>query len=254
MCSVKNGTTTEPFPVSSPKFSFPRGNAKLGKETLTFSLPAGHSCPFAKDCRACANKKTGRIRDGADAKFRCFSATAEAAFQSVRKARWDNWRLVKTGLRKGTLPKDLVAAIHPNAKFVRIHIGGDFYSQAYLDAWIKTAELRPDVIFYAYTKSIGFWLERHRHIPVNLRLTASLGGTEDALAEKYRLPTVRVVFHPKETKLQIDHDDALARAAIRTDFALLIHGCQKKGSPAADAIAALKSDEIPFGYPAKKAA
>lgn len=74
---------------------FGNGNAKLRKGIATFSLPAGWTCPGAKDCLAKANRETGKITDGDNIKFRCFSASNEAIFPAVRKARWKNFELLK---------------------------------------------------------------------------------------------------------------------------------------------------------------
>ena len=250
--------------------AFAKGNAKIGRETLTFSLPSGHSCPMALHCMAKACQKTGRITDGPDQKFRCFSASAESAFPSVRKSRWKNFkeciRILKA--KSGgpeSLARALVEAMDKRSKgkpahSVRIHVGGDFFSAAYLKAWAMAARRRPQTIFYAYTKSISLWLDLQKELgrgwPANFRLTASLGGAEDHLVAEHGLPTVEVVFHPQEAQrkgLEIDHDDSRARAAIRSNFALLLHGCQKKGSGASAAIARLKKEKVPFGY-RKKAA
>jgi hypothetical protein len=232
-------------------FTFTKGNAKVGKDTLTFSLPSGHSCPFAHLCLTKADKNTGHITDGPQQEFRCFSASAEAAFPSVRKARWKNWELVQKHLKNGNLAQKLSADIPEKTKFVRIHVAGDFFSQDYFDAWLEVARLRPKTIFYAYTKSLPFWKKRLSTIPHNLRLTASLGGKKDKLAGQLLLPTAQVVLHPKQAKLaklEIDHDDSLAKTPIRRPFALLIHGTQPKGSEAASAISQLKRQKITFSY------
>jgi hypothetical protein len=68
-------------------------NAKIGYESL--SLLSGYSCPFALDCLAKVDLETYKIIDGPDALFRCFSATAEAAFPSVRRQRQHNFDLLK---------------------------------------------------------------------------------------------------------------------------------------------------------------
>lgn len=241
--------------MKNPQFSFSKGNAKIGPGTLTFSLPAGHTCPFAQQCLAKANQKTGKITDGPKQEFRCFSASSESAFPSVRKSRWKNLRLVKKYLKEGKLAQELVKAIPEKTVDVRIHVGGDFFSQAYFDAWIQVALILPKTIFYAYTKSLPYWAARSHTIPTNFRLTASMGGKADSLADELLLPSVSVIFHPKEAQgLEIDHDDRHAKAAIRRNFALLIHGPQQKGSKASKAIGILKAEHIEFGYSKKKAA
>ncbi len=39
---------------------------------------------------------------------------------------------------------------------IRIHDSGDFFSRPYYRAWVEVAEACPEMIFYAYTKSIPF--------------------------------------------------------------------------------------------------
>ena len=58
---------------------FGHGNAKLDPAVFTFSLPAGHFCPFANECRSKSNRLTGRIKDGPNTEFRCYAASSEAA-------------------------------------------------------------------------------------------------------------------------------------------------------------------------------
>jgi hypothetical protein len=50
-------------------------------------------------------------------------------------------------------------SLPPEATIVRIHVSGDFYSEAYFLAWIDVAKQRPDVKFYAYTKSLHFGIK-----------------------------------------------------------------------------------------------
>ncbi|MBN9520832.1 hypothetical protein J0H58_20315 [bacterium] len=50
---------------------FGQGNAKLDAAITTFSLPAGYTCPFARECHSKAHRDTGHIRDGRDTRFRC---------------------------------------------------------------------------------------------------------------------------------------------------------------------------------------
>jgi hypothetical protein len=60
---------------------------------------------------------------------------------------------------------------------VRLHDSGDFYSQEYLDAWKKIAQALPDMVFYAYTKSLH--LDLYSDKPENFKLVQSLGGVYD---------------------------------------------------------------------------
>jgi hypothetical protein len=142
-------------------------------------------------------------------------------------------------------------SLPPRWNTVRIHVGGDFFSQAYFDAWLEVAVANPKKIFYAYTKSINFWAERMLDIPGNFRLTASLGGRYDNLAERLGLKTAEVVLHPndaKAKKLPLDHDDSHAYGRSMKPFALLIHGQQKKASEAAAAVKVLKEEGVDYTY------
>ena len=70
---------------------------------------------------------------------------------------------------------------------VRIHDSGDFFSDAYLTAWLRIFRARPGIQFYCYTKEI----RRFRDLvepdpPPNFRWTFSYGGTQDHLIDPTR--------------------------------------------------------------------
>src|SRR4051812_42633880 len=75
---------------------FGQGNLKLPPWVTTFSLPAGHACPFAKACRASAEPETGRIRDGPAIEYRCYKASEEARYRSSRENGWHNLQLLRS--------------------------------------------------------------------------------------------------------------------------------------------------------------
>lgn len=65
--------------------------------------------------------------------------------------------------------------------WVRIHDSGDFFSDAYLQAWLRICRTRPDTNFYAYSKEV----ERFRQLvepnpPPNFLWVFSYGGTQDS--------------------------------------------------------------------------
>jgi len=242
------------------ELKFSNGNAKLEKGIAIFSLPAGHSCPCASLCKSKLVKKSGNaggygVQDGPDCKFRCFAATDEAMYPSVRKQRWHNFNLLKSCKSKGEMVEMIKTSL-PQSTFnlpVRIHSSGDFFSQMYLDAWIEVAKSFPERVFYGYTKSLHFLVKRLNVIPDNFRLTASYGGKFDSLIIKYNLKSATVVFSVEEAQklnLEIDHDDSLAYKG-NNSFALLLHGSQPAGSPAASAWSALKKIGI-GGYDKQK--
>ena len=145
-----------------------------------------------------------------------------------------------------SMPKD--------AGIVRIHVAGDFFNSDYMWAWWLTASENPNTLFYAYTKSLRYWIDIPNQMPIldNFILTASYGGRDDHLIDMTadspigeKLRSTKVVFSEAEAEalgLEIDHDDShAARPSLRDqDFALLIHGTQPKGSEAATALKELK--------------
>lgn len=221
------------------KLSIKMGNAKLDG-IYTFSLPAGHTCPGARECLAKVAREGGPIVNGKDTRFRCFAASMENLFPNVRNSRWDN-------LDKLRKSKDLVKLISeslPGRKgsIYRVHVSGDFYSKDYMAAWFLVARMFPDRTFYAYTKSLGHWIMLINDKPDNFILTASKGGTQDYLIKEYNLKYAEVVFTVEEAEqlgLEIDHDDSHAFEGTKP-FALLLHGKQKAGTKAAEALRDLK--------------
>lgn len=217
------------------------------RKVYSLDILSGWSCPFARECLSKVHvdihgKRT--VRDGLETEFRCFSASQEALFKGVYDLRKHNFDLLRKsgdmlGLLSDSLPK--------NAGIIRIHVAGDMFSQAYLEAWAMLACERPDVLFYAYTKSLKYWLElrSRRAVPKNLILTASYGGRDDGLIKKNRLRYAKVVYSVEQAEslgLDIDHDDSHAAdpSKWRQSFALLIHGTQPAGSVAGKAVKALK--------------
>lgn len=231
---------------------FGKGNSKLGKETFTFSLPAGFTCPGASECLAFAHPDYGTIKDGPEQRFRCFSASTENLYASVRESRHRNLRLLQLNREHKAMVQLIMDSLPKEAKKVRIHVSGDFYSQSYFDAWLAVAQQRFDIVFYAYTKSIPYWAKQLTCLPENLVLTASMGGKFDDLATNLGLPYAKVVFSPEEAAeegLQIDHDDSLAsQIHPRVNIALLLHGKQPAGSSASKAQSAMTKRGIAFSY------
>lgn len=67
---------------------------------------------------------------------------------------------------------------------LRIHDGGDFFAEWYLEMWIRIARKRPHVLFYAYTKSVSMVLPYLDRMPVNMVIIFSYGGLEDHLIDR----------------------------------------------------------------------
>ena len=222
---------------------------KVGLVLKTFTLPAGHTCPAAKDCFSRADRETGKVTDGPDTVFRCFMASAEARSPSLRKLVWHNLELIKEALKRDAqagfenMPhtSQLINKSLPK-KFdiMRVHVGGDYFSRQYLMAWIEVAKLNPDKVFYSYSKSLHLF--KQFALPENLVLTASRGGKHDDLIDLHGWKEALVVYSEEEAAergLEIDHDDSHA-AFGEDNFALLIHGTQPAGSMASEALQAIK--------------
>jgi hypothetical protein len=226
------------------------GNAKI--EYPSLSLPSGRSCPSALDCLAKVKIVDGKrkIFDGAVAKFRCFSATTEAVFRTVYEQREHNYNLLRECNTVEEMHNLLNDSIKDSYTPFRIHVGGDFFNQNYFDAWVKYAGENPHRIFYAYTKSIKYWVKRLKRIPNNLKLTASRGGRDDDLIRvhtklKNMIEAIVVSSEQeaREKNLEIDTDDSLAIRNTKS-FALVIHGTQKQGSEQARIVEQNKRNKV----------
>jgi hypothetical protein len=215
-------------------------------------LPAGYTCPFADRCKTFAHRKGKEfpIQPGQDkplklkqqGDLRCFAASREAQYKDLRELRWRNLDLVNMfkGDKDGMIDLMLRSIEYyeytkKKIRLFRIHDSGDFFSQEYFDAWIETANRRPDILFYAYTTSLPYWSERINDLPKNMRLIASKGGKRDDLIDKHDLRQAIVVLDKGEAirqRLNIDVNEFLAIFSDQ-DFALLVHNTQKKGTEAA---------------------
>ena len=141
------------------------------------------------------------------------------------------------------MSKLIQKSLPEKATVIRIHVGGDFFNENYMRAWTIVAKNNPNVTFYAYTKSLPYWikLKDEKVIPSNFKLNASKGGRFDSLIDKHKLKYAEVVFSEQEAidkNLDIDHDDTHAFLQDKP-FALLLHGVQPKGSAASNALKAL---------------
>lgn len=211
---------------------FSPGNAKL-KGIPSISLLSGYACPFAHNCLAKVDLETKKLIDGPHQIYRCFSASQEVLFKGVFNQRKYNYDLIRSMKTKEEMVELLQASLpNPKKKIIRLHVAGDFFNQTYFDAWLEVARNNPDKLFYAYTKSLPFWIKRMNEIPNNLKLTASKGGRFDHMIDEYKLKYVQVVTSIEEAEalgLELDHDDSHAYASDKS-FSLFIHGTQKAGS------------------------
>lgn len=113
-----------------------RGNVKLNTSILSFSLLPVVTCKSL--CKGCYDVKSLR-------------------HTSVRKKRYVNTSLAIHNL--STLEALIIKQIKNSrtCKFVRIHVGGDFFASDYVKMWTRiTSEIgkvKPSIKFYTYTKT-----------------------------------------------------------------------------------------------------
>ena len=134
-----------------------------------------------------------------------------------------------------------------SAEIVRIHVAGDFKSQAYFNAWVEVAQRNPDKIFYAYTKSLKFWIRKINDLPENFIMTASYGGMKDKLISQHGLRSAKVIFSMEEANgLHVDIDDSHAAAPEKRNqsFALMLHGVQPPNTAASAAWEKIKNHAV----------
>jgi hypothetical protein len=166
-----------------------------------WNLPTGHTCPFAMECLVKVDRVTGKFKNSSNA-YRCYASSAER-FPNVRNLRWNNFDYAKGGG---------IPIVPPKAIAVRIHSSGDFFNQQYFDTWLQVCRDNPRVEFWAYTKSVGYWVKRIDEIPSNLVLTASYGGKQDHLIKEYELKHAIIVPSKSDAVgMPIDTNDDEAR-------------------------------------------
>lgn len=111
----------------------PLGNRKVGR-VLTFSLPSGITCPGSSPwCRA-----------------NCYALRLERLRPHCRQAYLRNLVL---SLDWNTFTERILESLPSDARFIRLHVGGDFHGPAYIEAWQTICDARPKVRFWCYTRS-----------------------------------------------------------------------------------------------------
>lgn len=115
-----------------------------------FGLPALQSCPGA----VLAPDETGRKAICAG----CYALDGNYRFAPVRRSQEIRYEWVK-GLmrsrqgRRGFVTTMVKAIGRLQEPYFRIHDSGDFFSEAYVRAWIEIAKRLPGVKFWAPTRS-----------------------------------------------------------------------------------------------------
>lgn len=113
-------------------------NRKLDKYIAVCNLPSHKTCPGK-------TKICSKI---------CYATKSERIYgYKVNNKR----RLVFEESLKDTFVEKIISELKNMSHItrVRLHESGDFYSQKYLDKWIKIAKALPHITFLAYTRSFN---------------------------------------------------------------------------------------------------
>lgn len=242
--------------------TFQGGNAKLNHSFM--SLPAGVSCPFAGDCLTFYNPEDNKLYIASENNGKiCYAAAKEAGqgpkgdegAKSYRKMIYRNFYVINNGLKQGyaNLADILTKSInahelnHGIMSEIRIHEDGDFYSEEYFKAWVKTAMMNPETHFYFYTKSVSYlvnYLKHNSKLPSNFVPSISSNFNEKQKKQfeyykalghgKVKVAKIYNTYDDVPENVPIDKTDAYAMDPnYNGEFALVYHGTGVGGSEAA---------------------
>lgn len=141
-----------------------------------FTLPACPEC-----CKFC----TEEVKKG------CFGTTGRMSCDLQQNAYRRNLQAVRDGTIWAKLDEELDlfsgrARKAGKTLYLRVHSSGDYFSKEYLQHWLDMAGRHPDIIFYSYTKAIG-WVklaQAEGRVPDNFRFVFSIGSTQDILLDE----------------------------------------------------------------------
>ncbi len=137
--------------------------AMSGVKTFNFGIPAYRAasgfvtCPYAGTCASgCYAQQGAYVWGNVKPAFeRRLDLTKSPAFVTIIDAEIKRRKIAR----------------------VRIHDSGDFYSPQYLEKWLEIIRRNPLTSFYAYSKSIPFFMRVE--MPDNFQVIFSEGGKLD---------------------------------------------------------------------------
>jgi len=147
---------------------------KYNANIYAFDLPAYKTktgqitCPFADDC----------------IKY-CYASKGAYTWLPAQNKHNLNYKLSQQENFTELIQNDIDSK-RKKITHIRLHSAGDFYSVKYLLKWLEIADKNPDIVFYAYTKSIPFFknskliklMLRHKQ---NFKVIFSYGSKKDNL-------------------------------------------------------------------------
>lgn len=152
-----------------------KGNASLNgmKGKYKWTIPALFA--VIDDVKVVTCPSAGVCGDG------CYALAGSYRFSNVLGRHQQNLRFVLEDLAgwEQAMTRELTAKRYQGAR-VRIHDAGDFFSDAYTEAWVRIMRASPETNFYCYTKEVA----RFRRLvepnkPSNFDFAYSYGGKHD---------------------------------------------------------------------------
>lgn len=196
-----------------------RKHKKYGSKLLTFGLPALKSktgittCPGAGTC----------VRG-------CYAQQGHYVMPHVKQTQERRLALTLKPNFREIISQELTRR-HP--KYVRLHDSGDFYTPCYLGEWLWIIDQHPEILFFAYTKMVLYFLSSlGGGLPENFKVAFSEGGRWDRLIDRKRHKFARV-FDSKKKLLKAgfvnaSKDDLPAILGRNNKIGLVYHGWKSR--------------------------
>jgi len=154
----------------------------------------------------------------------CYAKNGTYQFKNVKKAHLEKLELVLNTPEKWfELMNNELQNKKYIGKYIRIHDGGDFYSENYAKMWIEIAKKNPKIIFYSYTKEVDLFKNKLNDIiPGNFIVIYSFGGKQDNLIDR-EYDRHSDVFTDYDKMIELGYND------IKDDDKLAAIGSKKVG-------------------------
>lgn len=208
-------------------FYWSKGNEKLNKTAKKWEKRFGSKARFVGFNIPRLNSASGQTTcpyAGVCAEY-CYADQGRFAMPMSKRTREHNLDLINK-MGWGEICDAFVEDLQRlrSITHVRIHDSGDFFSRRYYQTWIRTAQELPNLLFYAYTKSLPL-IDWDAH-PENFRLVQSVGGKRDHDIDETRPHAKVFVSHADRKRAGYCDGNASDMPAIlgQTRIGLVYHG------------------------------
>ena len=163
----------------------------------SFGLPAHKSCPgetpFCRSCYAVGSERSKGVEELVNHNFDLLLETK------------DDPALMKELLIDAILAYEVeanLARLPLDERIFRIHWDGDFFSEAYAEAWAETIKLFPHIKFWAYTRSFTGGVNVVPKLSgienLSLYLSTDMWNVEKALKVTDEYPDVLLAYSTRD--------------------------------------------------------